>query len=276
MAIKINGMGLVGLRRCTVAGRGALDLRDGAGHCCLVSAENTWVPHPPFGTSGLTEDLSHAEVMNTRPDEELIAEIIAECVHETLYPARPSHTQGTFERITPWVAPSHPEAKNNRGEVRHWRHPLAGRGQASTQFHGGASRQSLIPQLQSPFAAADHARFFTPWLRRIAPDTHQDQANDDDLPPTLAASPPQKNVGTAKCPRGSSQTHGCRFPGANPWLARVAGDPRVLRSVTAPRPPIQTRWLLSRQSPNPGWPVAVETHAKQRATSNGAPSFKMW
>lgn len=47
--------------------------------------------HTPFlpGTSGLTEDPSHAEVINMRPDEELIAEIIAECVHESLYPPKP-------------------------------------------------------------------------------------------------------------------------------------------------------------------------------------------
>jgi len=29
----------------------------------------------------------------------------------------------------------------------------------------------------SPFAVADYARFFASWLRRIAPDTHQDQAS---------------------------------------------------------------------------------------------------
>ena len=47
------------------------------------------------------------------------------------------------------------------------------------------------------------------------------------LPVALAASPPQKNVGAATRPMGSSQTRGCRFPGANPWLAHVAGDPLV-------------------------------------------------
>jgi len=31
----------------------------------------------------------------------------------------------------------------------------------------------------TPFAVADHARFLTSWLRRIAPDTHQDQASGD-------------------------------------------------------------------------------------------------
>lgn len=44
-------------------------------------------------------------------------------------------------------------------------------------------------------------------------------------PVALAASPPQKNVGAATRPMGSSQTRGCRFPGANPLVARVAGDP---------------------------------------------------
>jgi hypothetical protein len=31
-----------------------------------------------------------------------------------------------------------------------------------------------------PLAVADHARFFKSWLRRIAPDTHQNQANGDE------------------------------------------------------------------------------------------------
>jgi len=49
---------------------------------------------------------------------------------------------------------------------------------------------------------ADRARFFNQWLRRIAPDTHQDQANDDALLLALAALPPQKNVGAAARPMG--------------------------------------------------------------------------
>ena len=49
------------------------------------------------------------------------------------------------------------------------------------------------------------------------------------LPLALAALPPQKNVGAAARPMGSSQTRGCRFLGANPWLARVAGDPLLLQ-----------------------------------------------
>ena len=47
------------------------------------------------------------------------------------------------------------------------------------------------------------------------------------------------------------------------------------KSVTAARHPIQTKWL-SLQSPNPGLPVAVKTHAKQRFASNGFFSFNIW
>jgi hypothetical protein len=45
--------------------------------------------------------------------------------------------------------------------------------------------------------------------------------------------------------------------------------------LTATQHPIQTNWL-SLQSPIPGLLVAVVTHAKQRATSNGWRSFRMW
>ena len=88
------------------------------------------------------------------------------------------------------------------------------------------------------------------------------------LPVALAASPPQKNVGAASCPMGSSQTRGYPFSGANPLLAHVAGDPLCCIPVTANRRSIQTKWL-SRQSPNPDSQVAVVTHAKQRVTSKG-------
>ena len=49
------------------------------------------------------------------------------------------------------------------------------------------------------------------------------------LPVALAALPPQKNVGAATRPMGSSQTRGYRSGGANPLVARVAGDPLVLQ-----------------------------------------------
>jgi len=56
------------------------------------------------------------------------------------------------------------------------------------------------------------------------------------LPVALAALPPQKNIGAATCPMGSSQTRGCRFLGANPLLAHVAGDPLALQIGDGTRP----------------------------------------
>jgi len=43
-----------------------------------------------------------------------------------------------------------------------------------------AASAAGFQSLPTPLAVADHARFFISWLRRIAPDTHQDQANGDD------------------------------------------------------------------------------------------------
>jgi len=40
-----------------------------------------------------------------------------------------------------------------------------------------AARAAGFKSFHTPFAVADHARFFIFWLRRIAPDTHQDQAS---------------------------------------------------------------------------------------------------
>ena len=129
--------------------------------------------------------------------------------------------------------------------------------------------------LPTPFAVADRARFFKSWLRRIAPDTHQDQASGDD----------------AACRPGgfaAPEERWCRSASngfiTDPWLPASAPIPcwlalRAIRfhckSVTATRHPIQTQWL-SLQSPIPGLPVAVVTHAKQRVTSNGLRSFRMW
>ncbi len=66
---------------------------------------------------------------------------------------------------------------------------------------------------------------------------------------------------------------GCSAPIPG-WLALRAI--RVYcKSVTAAQHPIQTKWL-SFQSPNPGLLAAVVTHAKQRVTSNGLRSFRIW
>ena len=94
------------------------------------------------------------------------------------------------------------------------------------------------------------------------------------LPVALAASPPQKNVGAASCPMDLHRFMAAGV-GANPLLAHVAGDPLYCIPVTANRRSIQTKWLL-RQSPSPDSQVAVVTHAKQRVTSKGWRSFRMW
>lgn len=88
------------------------------------------------------------------------------------------------------------------------------------------------------------------------------------LPVALAALPPQKNVGAATRPVGSSQTRGYRLSGANPLVDRVAGDPRLLQIGDGDGHPIQIKRLLLR-SPCSGLLIAVATHAKQRAKSSG-------
>jgi hypothetical protein len=91
-----------------------------------------------------------------------------------------------------------------------------------------------------PNAVAERTRFFDSWLRRIAPDTHQDQAIGlHRLPVALVALPPQKNFGAAMRPLGSHNTRGCQISGTSPELARVAGDPLCCTSGTAARHPIQ-------------------------------------
>lgn len=74
----------------------------------------------------------------------------------------------------------------------------------------------------------------------------------------------------------SSQNRGCRQAGANLRMAYAAGDPLSPRLVTAIRRPIQCSWLQP-QSPYVARRIAVVLfRAKQRVTSNGLPSFRMW
>ena len=108
-------------------------------------------------------------------------------------------------------------------------HPLAGRCQASKEVPGGASRHCSIgpsSRLQLPITpvssnrGCDESRQTPIRIKRTT----------ILLPVALAAWPPQKNVGAATCPMGSSQTRGCRVVGANPLVARVAGDPLSLQT----------------------------------------------
>ena len=139
-----------------------------------------------------------------------------------------------------------------------------------------AARAAGFRYFHTPLAVADHARFFILWLRRITPDTHQDQASGDAAAFALAA---------FAAPRKTLVPHRVQWVNHSPVVAGVlAPIPcwltlRAIRfyckPVTAARHPIQTNWL-SLQSLNPGLPVTVVTHAKQRFASNGFFSFSIW
>ena len=97
----------------------------------------------------------------------------------------------------------------------------------STTLYGDLGHHSFTDS--TCLKQTDHARFFKSWLRRIAPDTHQDQACGSTAfaPTALAALPPQKNIGAAMRPKGISQVCGYRDSGTNPCVAHMAGDPRL-------------------------------------------------
>lgn len=107
---------------------------------------------------------------------------------------------------------------------------------------------------------------------RIAPATHQDQAISDAMLSPWRLGRPRRMLVPLRV-QWISQTRGCRFAGANPWLAHVAGDP-LYCSGEGQRHPIQARGSSSR--PLAGLAAAVVTHAKQRVTSKGLRAFKIW
>ena len=93
--------------------------------------------------------------------------------------------------------------------------------------------RNLFPlRLQS----ADHARFFNLWLRTNRA-RHPSRSSDQRSSAfALAASPPQKNVGAAACPRGCSHSCGCQYGGANPSLAHHPPSSRVGQTSNKPKP----------------------------------------
>ena len=95
------------------------------------------------------------------------------------------------------------------------------------------------------------------------------------LPVALAVWPPQKNVGAAARPMGSSQTRGCRNFGANPLVARVAGDPLIVQTGDGTRRPIQTSWFEF-QSPILADRCRRNSCEAARHGSNALRSFRMW
>lgn len=76
----------------------------------------------------------------------------------------------------------------------------------------------------------NHARFFKSWLRRIAPDTHLDQARGVTA---FAISPDDLVVPEElKCrhaSKGLSQLYGYRYLSTNPIVAHMAGDSTLLQ-----------------------------------------------
>src|SRR5688500_13722200 len=90
----------------------------------------------------------------------------------------------------------------------------------------------------------------------------------------LAAWPPQKNVGTAPYPKEFTE----------PWLpacrCQSPDGLRCGRSAVAAAgdgdPASNSDQLVAIPVPYRGSPVAVVSQAKQRVTSNGLPSFRMW
>jgi hypothetical protein len=91
--------------------------------------------------------------------------------------------------------------------------------------------------------------FLQSWLRRIAPDTHVDQASGGAtgaFRPGGDAAPEERWYRNAS--RGFVQIRGCRHPGANPSVARIAGGPRNCPSGTAARHPIQVPGAVAQSS----------------------------
>jgi hypothetical protein len=77
--------------------------------------------------------------------------------------------------------------------------------------------------LQIPLAVADRARFFSSWLRRIAPVTHQDQACGDALPVALAALAAPEKRWCRTVSNGFTQICGCHLSAPVPcWLTLQA------------------------------------------------------
>jgi hypothetical protein len=133
--------------------------------------------------------------------------------------------------------------------------------------------QPPVFSIPIPDQQLNRTRFFKSWLRRIAPVTHQDQAISAVLLSPWRSLPPQKIVGAASRPIDFAQIHGYRIPMPTPcWLALQAI--RFVARATANGIPF--RFMAGAPDPFAGLAVAVVTHAKQRAASNGFCSFSMW
>ena len=141
---------------------------------------------------------------------------------------------------------------------------------------GGVSRQFLINHYDQT-AVLEHTRFFDTWLRRIAPDTHQDQASGDESAcrPDGFTAPEErwcrcvsKGCFTfAWLPISRRQSVSGSRSGRSVSLQIGDGDgDTASNSFAMAEAPVSCF----------GLPDAVITQAKQRVTSNGLCSFSMW
>jgi len=129
--------------------------------------------------------------------------------------------------------------------------------------------------LHTPFAVADRARFLESWLRRIAPGTHQDQAsgNDANLSPWRLHRP-RRTLVPQRVQWVNHRSLAAEVPAPIPCWLTLRAIRVCCKSVTAPG--VQFRSVGSNSSPLSWLTGAVETYAKQRVTSNGLRSFRMW
>ena len=139
-------------------------------------------------------------------------------------------------------------------------------------------------------ACASHSNSAPPPRSSCPPSNWPNRASEDAAAHWLACVPIRikrlamlcRRPGGASRPRRTlaplrvqcvAQIRGCRCSGANPLLAHVAGDPFDCPG-DGQRHSIQARGSSSR--PLTGLAAAVDTHAKQRARSNGWCSLRMW
>ena len=127
----------------------------------------------------------------------------------------------------------------------------------------------------SPPAVSGRTRFFNVWLRRIAPDTHQDQASGDDIAcrPGGFAAPEERWCRSA--------SNGCiTFLWLPTYRRQSFSGSRCRRSASLQIGDGDTASnsfkVVVAPVRFPGLPCPVISHAKQRVTSNGLRSFNMW
>jgi len=133
-------------------------------------------------------------------------------------------------------------------------------------------RWPVIPKSQSLQHSVRTRPFFTSWLRRIAPDTHQDQARGDEAAVALAAWRPRRTLSAAR-PRVHHRPVAAESSAPIPGWLTLRAIRVCCKRGDGDTTSIQTDGVAP--VPNAGLP-ARRTHAKQRVTSNGFFSFRMW